>query len=182
MASMVTERPKFFEGQYLGADDLKLLVDYLRIQDARHTLGLHTWGIATGLELTERLTADDSIEVYLQPGYAFDGYGRPIVVLAPYKIPEEMFSSAPSGLLPVWIRYEQHDFQGVRRGFENCGTDDTFERVAESFAVEVGARNSLSDRQSGINLAGGFQQDARDALRALDDQAPLVQIRSCSTT
>ena len=53
MTEAAAQRPVFFEGQYLGADDLTALMEYLREQDARHTLGLHTWGVAIGLQLGE---------------------------------------------------------------------------------------------------------------------------------
>jgi hypothetical protein len=43
------DRPRFFEGQYLGAADLAACVDYTRIRSARHELGAHVWGIAAGL-------------------------------------------------------------------------------------------------------------------------------------
>ncbi len=174
MNSAFTERPHFFEGQYLGADDLKVLVDYHRIQDARHNLGLHTWGIATGLELTEVEVPNGSIEVFIQPGYAIDGYGRSIVVLNPHKISTQILANAPAGLIPIWLRYSQHQYQGIRQGFEVCNCDDEFERVGESFAVEAGLRNSVGDRQSGILLAGNTELDARDALRRFDDDAPII--------
>src|SRR5262249_37423053 len=48
------QRATFYEGQYLGAADLTAVVDYGRVQHARHLLGAHTWGIAMGLELDER--------------------------------------------------------------------------------------------------------------------------------
>src|SRR5262245_35099294 len=93
MASEQTQRPCFFEGQYLGADDLTAAIAYDRVQDARHSLGAHTWGIATGLQLVDKTAPDGQIDVYLQPGYAWDGFGRPVVVLAPYKLPADLFSA-----------------------------------------------------------------------------------------
>src|SRR6267142_2688060 len=53
MSASQTLRPKFFEGQYLGAEDLTAAVSYARVQDARHMLGAHTWGIAIGLKLKD---------------------------------------------------------------------------------------------------------------------------------
>ena len=51
MSTVFAERPRFFEGQFLGADDLDAFLRYAREQDARHMLGAHTWGIVTGIEL-----------------------------------------------------------------------------------------------------------------------------------
>ena len=82
MATQI-DRPRFFEGQYLDARDLTTAVEYTRIRDARHLLGAHTWGILIGLAL-KPLTTGAQISWFLQPGYAFDGFGRPIVVLAPF--------------------------------------------------------------------------------------------------
>ena len=39
MAANHTQRPKFYEEQYLGAADLTAAVDYGRIQQARHRVG-----------------------------------------------------------------------------------------------------------------------------------------------
>ena len=117
MATSQTERPEFFEEQYLGAADLTAVVDYARTQQARFALGAHTWGIAAGLQLKETPLPDGSVAVYLLPGYAWDGYGRPIVVLSPYRLPEERFpqftfeaaldAEGQGRLVPVWLRYQE---------------------------------------------------------------------------
>jgi hypothetical protein len=79
------KRPNYYEGQYLGAQDLVAAQEYQRQQDQRHRLAAHTWGIAVGLELEERPQSgsSDAVDVYLRPGYAVDGFGRAIVVLTP---------------------------------------------------------------------------------------------------
>ena len=78
-----SERPRFYEGQYLGAADLSAGLDYGRVQTARHALGAHTWGIAIGLDLVERSLPSGGVDVSIMPGVAWDGYARPVVVLAP---------------------------------------------------------------------------------------------------
>lgn len=50
-------RPEFHEGQILAADDLSAVVRYDRDAAARHHRHLHTWGIASGLEVTVRARA-----------------------------------------------------------------------------------------------------------------------------
>jgi hypothetical protein len=129
MAANQTQRPKFYEEQYLGAADLTAAVDYGRIQNARHALGGHTWGIAMGLTLKELPQPGGAVSVHLLPGYAWDGYGRPIVVLSPYRIPEEKFSgikfdpaidsSGEGRLIAVWLRYDETSFAqsaaGIRK-------------------------------------------------------------------
>ncbi len=74
------QRPLFFEGQYLGAEDLTAAVAYARTQQARHALGAHTWGIAAGLQLTEKDSpaGGGQVDTYIQPGYAWDGWSLPV--------------------------------------------------------------------------------------------------------
>jgi hypothetical protein len=180
------QRPRFFEGQYLGADDLTAAVAYNRLQNARHALGAHTWGIASGLQLKETSLPDGKVDVYVMPGYAWDGFGRPVVVLAPYKIPAELFRSyvydqaldngTPAGrLIEVWLRYDETATQNVRPGFEVCDVADQRSRVQETFRVEVGARPGHLDRHDRIAVAGNVV-DAQEAVQTLDPQTPPVAI------
>src|SRR5438067_254358 len=127
------ERTNFFEGQYLGAQDLIAEQEYQSQQDQRHRLGEHTWGIAAGLELKESLQpgGKDAVDVSIQPGYAVDGFGRSIVVLAPYKISEELFaqfrfdSGFPDGSwIPVWLRYREEKTNPPKPGFAVCDVAD----------------------------------------------------------
>jgi hypothetical protein len=186
MSSNQNQRPRFFEGQYLGAEDLSAAVDYSRIQMARHALGAHTWGIATGLQLNEKTLAGGQIEVYVLPGYAWDGFGRTIVILAPYKIPTELFKSnvfdpaidngTPEGrLIKVWLRYDEGRAQNVRPGFEVCDTEDQRSRVQETFQVEVGARPNHIDRHDRITVAGN-SIDAQEVIQKFDPQTSPVSL------
>ncbi len=174
MTQTAAERPAFFEGQYLGADDLSALVSYFREQNARQTLGQHSWGIAIGLDLVEAEAADGTLDVFVQPGLAFDGYGRLIVVSEQTRLDGAQFSGAASGEVEVWIRYDQSEREGVRKGFEVCSEEDVFARVNESFAIEAGPRNSILERQSGVDVNGFNVLDAREALRQPNPDAPLI--------
>lgn len=180
------QRPRFFEGQYLGADDLTAAVAYNRLQNARHGLGAHTWGIASGLQLKETGLPGGKVDVYVMPGYAWDGFGRPIVVLAPYKIPAELFrpyvydpaldNGTPTGrLIEVWLRYDETATQNVRPGFEVCDVADQRSRVQETFRLEVGARPGHLDRHDRITVAGNVV-DAQEAAQKLDPQTPPVAL------
>ena len=55
MATDEILRLHYYERQYLGAADLEDQQTYLRDMRRRHNLGPHTWGIVTGLDLTEAL-------------------------------------------------------------------------------------------------------------------------------
>ena len=186
MSTDQTQRPKFYEEQYLGAADLTAAVEYGRIQEARHALGGHTWGIAMGLQLKETPQPGGAVSVHLLPGYAWDGYGRPIVVLSPYKIPEEKFSAIkfdPSidvgaglkgRLIRLWLRYDELATRNPPPGFEVCGDVDQRSRIQETFRIEIGEQNGTTDLYSGITIAAKSLDDAKKALQVFDPAAPLV--------
>lgn len=164
MDTVFAERPHFFEGQYLGADDLGTLLEYLREQSARERLAWRSWGVVSGIEIVQRSDPAGAIEYLLTPGVAIDGYGRLIAVLSPTRLDAGLFALQPSGLVNVWIRHLEASAGGVRRGFEVCDATDAYSRVSEGFAIEVGLRNTLAQRQSGVEVAGTTYPDARDAL------------------
>jgi Chaperone of endosialidase len=178
MAPNSMQRPKFFEEQYLSAEDLTAAVDYARAQHARHALGAHTWGIAVGLQLREIPLPGDRVDIYLLPGYAWDGYGRPIVVLSPYRIPEEkfaQFTTPPEGqLIPIWLRYDEKEASFSKASTVYCDVASSASRIQETFVVEVGNR-SANELTSGVNLAGRALADPKAFLREFDPAAPLVQ-------
>jgi Chaperone of endosialidase len=137
------DRPRFFEGQYLGAQDLAACVDYTRVRVARHELGAHVWGIATGLELVEQPLASGAVQVSIAPGLAWDGYGRPLVVLAPEPLAADLFrnyvtDTAPEGdIVKIWLTYAEDGSRDPLPGFEVC-QGDQHARTAEIYAVEAG--------------------------------------------
>jgi hypothetical protein len=187
MPTNQSQRPKFYEEQYLSVADLTAAVDYSRIQQARHALGAHTWGIAIGLQLKETPQLGGAVSVHLLPGYAWDGYGRPIVVLSPYKIPEELFSSikfnqsnsddenGKGRLIKIWLRYDETATQNPRSGFEVCNVTDQFSRIQETFRLEISESElNDTDRSSGITIGTKTLSDAKTALQAFDPTAPPV--------
>src|SRR6185369_11676380 len=97
MNDISEERPQYFEGEYVGADDLQQLVVYMRDQAARHALGGHVWGIGAGLELVEQDSPSGETDIYRLPGYAVDGYGRAIVVINPLRLTADLMQGLPSG-------------------------------------------------------------------------------------
>ena len=174
MPITLTERPRFYEEQYLGAEDLTAAVEYGRLQNARHALGAHTWGIAMGLQLVEKESplGTGQIDAFIQPGYAWDGFGRPLALLAPEKIPAELFSGflfdsvldngSPEGrLIKVWLRYDEDAVRPPRPGFAGCGREGQFARVHEKFRIEVGER--LPGEQWDTLSVAGRAVDARQA-------------------
>jgi len=181
----IEDRPRFYEGQYLQAADLMAAVGYGASQRARMLLGAHRWGIALGLDLLEVTGPNASLDVVVQPGYAWDGFGRPIVVPEPAKVPVSRFASfdalfvtgqPPPPAIPVevWIRYDEAMGQGPRPGFENCEPGQAFSRVTERFAIEVGPRTDIASRRDPIEIAGRTM-DAAQALSTFDPLAPALE-------
>jgi len=178
----VEQRPRFYEGQYLEAGDLTAAVDYSRSQLARTQLAGHTWGIALGLDLREVPGPNSTMDVFVQPGYAWDGFGRAIIVAQPAKIAGSLFSAFDAAFVPgnpppppvtveVWIRYDETMTQGPKPGFETCDTSDSFARVLESYVIEVGPKAAIADKRDPIEIAGRTF-DAAQALTTFDPAAP----------
>jgi len=86
--STIIARPTFHEGEILPAADLNAAVDYPRNQAARHARYLHSWGIASGLQLSFKSGA-----VTLSAGLAIDGTGREVVLTADQQLDPADFLS-----------------------------------------------------------------------------------------
>ena len=179
------QRPFFYEGQYLGAEDLTQLLQHERVQDARHMLGGHTWGIALGLNLREQPSpeAPGQVVVTIQPGYAWDGYGRPIVVLSPARLAAERFQSivfdaahdataTPGRLVDIWVRYREFETLPPGKGFGLCGVAKQNTRVQETFQIEVG-RFGVAARRDNVTI-GGISVAPNLAVQRFDPAAPLL--------
>jgi hypothetical protein len=174
MSNSQNERPAFYEQQYIGAEDLNAAIDCDRVQNARHFLGAHTWGIAMGLQLREVLTpgSSDKYDVFIQPGYAWDGFGRPIVVLAPFKLSGDQFKYQGDGLVRVWLRYAETRTKGPRPGFEICDSADQTSRIQETFDVVIGEL-SYSDQHGKVTV-GSKTFNARDILKELENSTVVL--------
>ena len=173
MATNYDVRPEFYEDQYLGADDLNTAIGYGRAELARHSLGAHTWGIAVGLEIVEKPVPglNGQVDNYLTPGYAWDGFGRVITVLAPYKLPPDLFTSykfdpaidgAGNGrLVEVWLRYWEDPTQAEGDAYTPCNSQGRALRTLETFRFVVGSQSSPESQV----LLNGQLVDAETALQ-----------------
>lgn len=70
------ERPQYFAGQLLTAEDFSQEQTYLRERLRRHNRLLHGWGVVCGLSVEP---AEDWV-VRVEPGYALDRNGDEIVI------------------------------------------------------------------------------------------------------
>jgi hypothetical protein len=76
------ERPRFFTGKLLTADDLQADQDYFRGKSRLHNRFLHGWGIVSGLDVT----VDQGTTLVVSPGFALDCAGNELVLSAPNQI------------------------------------------------------------------------------------------------
>ncbi len=78
------DRPRWFPGQLLTAEDLTAAQDVDTNLRRLHHRMLHGWGIAAGLAVTGRR---GQAEVTVGPGYALDAEGRELVLPGPVTKP-----------------------------------------------------------------------------------------------
>ena len=157
MPTTLEQRPRFHDGQCLRAEDLTAVVAYARAGEARHLLGAHTWGIAAGLQLHEIARSDDGglVDLYILPGYAWDGFGRTIVLQSPFHIDPALFegSSNRAGLVDIWIQHEEKVDRLSAQACGGCSAEEPAARVGESFRLVVGHAIEHFDR---VRVAGQF--------------------------
>jgi microcystin-dependent protein len=77
------KRVRYFEYEFLDAEDFKVEQDYHRSMRYKHNRDFHTWGIGGGLEVNFAEDQDKGSEtkVTVSPGTAVDGEGREIVLV-----------------------------------------------------------------------------------------------------
>ena len=183
MAIDQTQKPQFYEGQYLSADDLSGIMQFNSVLQARHAIGAHTWGIGMGFDLLEQPAGDSAtaVNIFLQPGYGWDGFGRTIVSLAPYQIPAARFAAytynapidEPSGrLVELWLGYSEVAFQPAATGFAPCNGNSN-SRIQETFEIYVGQRDTPALQHDPVVVAG-YTGDAQTILQKLNPSAPAI--------
>jgi hypothetical protein len=123
------ERPRFFTGQLLTADDFQQEQDYFRDKSRLHNRFLHGWGIVAGLDVT----VDQGTTVAVSPGLALDCAGNELVLPEP----ERISLSGLAGRHYVTIQYleipvgQEPPLQG----------EPEFSRVREAGRVELACAN-----------------------------------------
>jgi hypothetical protein len=88
------ERPAFFDGQRLEADDLAAMYDFHRELRWLHNRALHNWGIVVGFAVRG---AKGSREVTVSPGYALDCQGHDLLLSRPVTLAVPAVSGTASG-------------------------------------------------------------------------------------
>jgi hypothetical protein len=112
------ERPAFFDGQRLTADDLADALAYERELRWLHNRSLHGWGIATGYPVTGARGARSAI---VGPGYALDCAGRDLVLEDARELPVPAVAGpAPWHLV---VSYAPDDELAAEHRAGSCGTE-----------------------------------------------------------
>ena len=88
------ERPAFFDGQRLEADDLAAMYDFHRQLRWLHNRSLHNWGIAVGFGVSG---ARGASEVTVTPGYALDCLGHDLLLSQPTTLAVPAVSGSAAG-------------------------------------------------------------------------------------
>jgi len=88
------ERPAFFDGQRLDADDLAAMYDFHRELRWLHNRALHNWGIAVGFGVSG---AKGAREVTVSPGYALDCEGHDLLLSRPVTLQVPAVAGTASG-------------------------------------------------------------------------------------
>jgi len=138
----VSERPRYFPGQAISADDLEQEQLYHREKARRHNRFLHGWGIVRGLEV--KASPQGRREVTISPGYALDRRGEEIVVSRSVVV--DLSGHAAGTTVYVAVRYEERPERPVP-----APEGQEYSRVCETFAIEVLA--TLPSRAPHVVLA-----------------------------
>lgn len=154
MATDTIQRVHYFQRQFLGAEDFEAEQDYQRDMRRRHQLAHHTWGIVTGLRLQQQATLGDpnARDVFIEPGFAIDGFGREIVVLHTQALDPQLFLAFGSAAtLSVWVTFADMESRRPADGYGPCDTSGTeagtraFTRLTETFGILVEPKGDEHD-------------------------------------
>ena len=103
------KRMRYFENEFLNADDFNAEQDYHRTMRMEHNKALHGWGIASGLEVS----GQDGVTrtVTITPGVAIDGLGREIILDTEQVINVTSLNDATRWIVIQWSQQAEAPFQ-----------------------------------------------------------------------
>jgi hypothetical protein len=125
-------RVRYFDRQFLRVEDFADEQAYQVAMRRRHNIAQHSWGIVEGLTITF-----DDTGLYVQPGYAIDGYGREIVLAQRQGLEPQEFDRQRSETLDVWIVYDRQDSNPAPPGYAGCGQAGQPSRSPETPAIQM---------------------------------------------
>lgn len=137
------ERPNFFTGQLLSAEDLKAEQEYLRKKQKLHNRHLHGCGIVFGLEIS--ITKDNRI--LINSGLALDTDGNEIVSCKPIEIEPLVNKSS----LYIIITYKECETESVpvfSDELRNSSEETGSKRIKETFEITFEMQNHWNSYKS----------------------------------
>ena len=139
---MTFERPHFFTGKLLTAEDLSAEQNYQIGKRRLHNRLLHGWGLVSGLEV---ITSNGG-EIRISAGVALDCLGNEIVVAAPVVL-EVPRNCDPQSSLFVAVAFEERKTNSV---VVSESGEIAWDRIVECFEASLGHNNSnAGHRHSG---------------------------------
>jgi len=182
----ILERPAFFDGQQLLADDLESVQAYHRELLWLHSRSLHNWGIATGYSVAG---SKGESTVVLEPGFALDCQGRELILAEQLMLAVPAVAGASGGQPAIYYLTASYmDDRDIspetREG--TCGTSGAV-RLPEAprirwqdpndRSLDSGYRRGLDVVLAGVQIQGcQLAADVSSAERrnAMPEQQPFV--------
>lgn len=135
-----SERNRYFHGKLMSARDMQAEQRYYRGLFTRHARQVTGQGVVSGLEVTlEKSEEEDEFDVDLQPGYAVDCCGRPVVVPNEASLTVEPDDDVDEG--PAWISlaYEEcvRETVPVPNSEDACEQECEYNRILEVFDIRI---------------------------------------------
>lgn len=128
MSEKPLQRPHYFSGKLLTAEDLQQEQNYSIDKSKRHNRSLHGFGIVSGLKVKTK-----SGKVIIDAGLALDCTGNEIVVETPQTIP---LPPANSNLVYIGIKYQDECAAMAATG--DCAI------ITEAFEISIDSTNYLA--------------------------------------
>ena len=161
--SDVTERLRYYDGEYLRAFDFDAEQAYHLEMRRRLNRTLHLVGIAAGLYLEED---EDSVPsdplFHISPGMAIDTLGREILLAAPKRLDQAALTK--KGLRPLtyglWLVYKEKADRPAAPGYQSCDITDSRTRWREGYDLaflEIGKKHADGVQLGTVQLNTGAQ-------------------------
>jgi len=139
------QRLRFFDGQFLSANDLQAEQSYHIEKRRLHNRRLHGVGVVDGLTVS----VDDGAGtvVIVSPGLALDSHGNEILVEDPVRVDLAIYTSDVCFVTIEYIETATDPVTGTNGGVE-------FSRITEGYAVKSATEDpSESANTSQLGLA-----------------------------
>jgi hypothetical protein len=125
------ERPRFFSGKLLTAEDLQGEQDYHRNKARLHNRFLHGWGVVDGLS-----ASINSGEIVVSPGFALDCEGNELILTEKERL------SLPSSPVRQWVVIRYAELLVNREVPLDGDTEPSW--IKETVVVELSPTNPLA--------------------------------------